>query len=203
MGQSPSPYGTVQQTRRLKHIIYGDKRDSTNVFNWLHVHINLPGTPNYRPGIPWLSKRRQDGTIAADVHDYVDDLRGCASTEEDAWRVGSHIAKTAFFYGVQDVARKRRQQTQRPGAWAGVVCGTMPTRPFVSVTQEKWNRTKIEIARLRAQVNLANATGGDGKVDHKTLEQVAGFLNHVARAFPTIKIYLNGVYATLNAWRPD
>ncbi|KAL7580706.1 hypothetical protein ACA910_002213 [Epithemia clementina (nom. ined.)] len=40
-------------------------------------------------------------------------------------------------------------------------------------------------------------------VNHKTLEQVAGYLNHVARAYPTIKIYLNGVYATLNAWHPD
>ncbi|KAL7564367.1 hypothetical protein ACA910_001517 [Epithemia clementina (nom. ined.)] len=40
-------------------------------------------------------------------------------------------------------------------------------------------------------------------VDHKTLEQVAGYLNQVAQAYPTIKIYLNGVYATLNAWRPD
>ncbi|KAL7580626.1 hypothetical protein ACA910_002142 [Epithemia clementina (nom. ined.)] len=61
----------------------------------------------------------------------------------------------------------------------------------------------MEISRLRVQVDLANSPGGDGKVDHKTLEQVAGFLNHVARAFPTIKLYLNGVYAMLNAWRPD
>ncbi|KAL7571135.1 hypothetical protein ACA910_014740 [Epithemia clementina (nom. ined.)] len=53
------------------------------------------------------------------------------------------------------------------------------------------------------QVDMANATGSDGKVDHKTLEQVTGFLNHVARAFPTIKLYLNGVYATLNSWRAD
>ena len=37
----------------------------------------------------------------------------------------------------------------------------------------------------------------------KMLEQVAGFLNHVARAYPLLKIYLNGIYATMNAWRPD
>ncbi|KAL7570121.1 hypothetical protein ACA910_019966 [Epithemia clementina (nom. ined.)] len=61
----------------------------------------------------------------------------------------------------------------------------------------------MEISRPRVQVDLANAPRGDGKVDHKTLEQVAGFLNHVARAFPTIKLYLNGIYATMNAWRPD
>ncbi|KAL7570120.1 hypothetical protein ACA910_019965 [Epithemia clementina (nom. ined.)] len=112
MGQCPSPYGTVQQTQRLKRIIYGDRTDGTNVFNWSHVHLNLPGTPSYCPGVPWLSKQRQDGTIAADAHAYVNDLRGCAATEEDAWRVGLRIAKTASFYGVQDAARKRRQQTQ-------------------------------------------------------------------------------------------
>ncbi|KAL7558193.1 hypothetical protein ACA910_007074 [Epithemia clementina (nom. ined.)] len=128
MGQSPSPYGTVQQTRRLKRLIYGNKSDDTNVFNWSHVHLNLPGTRSYCSGIPWLSKQQQDGTIAADVHDYVDDLRGCAATEEAGWRVGSRIAKTASFYGVQGAARKRRQQTQRPWAWAGVVCGTGYTR---------------------------------------------------------------------------
>ncbi|KAL7574612.1 hypothetical protein ACA910_002965 [Epithemia clementina (nom. ined.)] len=119
--------------------LYGDRTDGTNVFDWSHVHLNIPGTPSYCPGIPWLSKRRQDGTIAADAHDYINYLRVCAATEEDAWRVGSRIAKTASFYGVQDAARKRRQQTQQAGAWAGVVCGTSPDCPFVLVTQEKWD----------------------------------------------------------------
>ncbi|KAL7571687.1 hypothetical protein ACA910_011214 [Epithemia clementina (nom. ined.)] len=49
----------------------------------------------------------------------------------------------------------------------------------------------------------ATEPGGDGKVDHETLEQVAGILNHVARTFPTITIYLNSVYATMNSWHPD
>ncbi|KAL7565745.1 hypothetical protein ACA910_010185 [Epithemia clementina (nom. ined.)] len=116
MGQSPSPFSTIQQTHRLKQLIFGDPLDATNVFHWDRAIVNLPGRLNYKPGEPWISKRRPDGLIAADAHDYVDDLRGCAPTQEEAWRVGSQIAKIASFYGVQDAARKRREQTQRPGA---------------------------------------------------------------------------------------
>ena len=83
--------------------------------------------------------------LAADAHAYVDDLRGTGPTSHDAWQISSVIAKTASFYGVQDAARKRREQTQRPGVWAGVVCGTAPDRPFISVT---WEKTKREVARL-------------------------------------------------------
>ncbi|KAL7564921.1 hypothetical protein ACA910_009408 [Epithemia clementina (nom. ined.)] len=91
----------------------------------------------------------------------------------------------------------------QPGAWAGVVRGTSPDCAFVAVTKAKWDCRKTEIHQLRQAVDEASSSRGDGKVDHKMLEQVAGFLNHVARAYPTIKMYLNGVYATMNAWRPD
>ncbi|KAL7559945.1 hypothetical protein ACA910_008267 [Epithemia clementina (nom. ined.)] len=198
MGQSPSPYATVQQTQRLKRIMFGNRLDANNVFHWSHIRVNLPGTLGYQPGIPWVSKRHPTGQIEADVQDYINGLRGCAPSEEDAWRVGSQIAKIAAVHGIQDAARKRQQQTQRPGAWAGVVCGSMPLRPYVSVTQEKWDRTKHEIQRLKEEVRSAQKSE-TGLVTHKVLEQVAGILNHVARAFPTIKIYMNGVYALLNA----
>ncbi|KAL7579670.1 hypothetical protein ACA910_021820 [Epithemia clementina (nom. ined.)] len=203
MGQSPSPYVTVQQTRRLKMFFLGDPQDENNMFRWDRIELNLPGTLTYKPGEPWVSKRHKDGRLAADAHDYVDDLRGTAPTCEDAWQVGGRIAKTASFYGVQDAARKQRQQTQQPEAWAGVVCGTHPNRPFVSVTQTKWDRTKLEIQRLQDEIKSLTLPGSDKRICHKTLEQVAGFLNHIARAYPTIRIYLNGIYASMNAWRPD
>ncbi|KAL7581013.1 hypothetical protein ACA910_005822 [Epithemia clementina (nom. ined.)] len=165
--------------------------------------MNLPGTLGYQPGLPWIAKRRALGEIAMDTHDYFDDLRGMAHNAEEAWQAGSRIAKIAAFHGIQDAARKRCKQTQRSGAWAGVVCGSAPNRPFVAVTQSKWDRTKEEVKQLCNEVNTALAPGGNNLVDHKSLEQVVGYLNHVARAYPTIKLYLNGVYATLSAWRPD
>ncbi|KAL7565172.1 hypothetical protein ACA910_003361 [Epithemia clementina (nom. ined.)] len=141
--------------------------------------------------------------IADDGHNYVDNIQGTAPTAEDAWQVGSCIAKIVLYHGVQDAARKRHEQTQRPGAWAGVVCGTLLHRSFVSITQTKWDKAKSEIAQLREQMDAAQSLKSDGKLDRKTLEQVAGYLNHVARAYPTIKIYLNGVYASLNVLKPD
>ncbi|KAL7575181.1 hypothetical protein ACA910_018671 [Epithemia clementina (nom. ined.)] len=61
----------------------------------------------------------------------------------------------------------------------------------------------MEIQRLCDEVNSLSAPGSDNRICHKTLEQVAGFLSHIARAYPTIRIYLNGIYASMNAWRPD
>ena len=203
MGQSPSPFNTVKQTQRLKQVMLGNPQDSENVFRWDSVKINLPGTIDYKPGVPWIAKFRRDGKIAADAHDYVDDLRGTAPTAEDAWRVSSRIAKTASFHGVQDAARKRREQTQRPGAWAGVVCGTHPKRPYMSVTQEKWSKTQSEIQRLRDEVEARDKASPKGTVNCKVLEQVTGFLNHIGRAYWVVRIYLNGIYATMNSWRPD
>ncbi|KAL7556111.1 hypothetical protein ACA910_006202 [Epithemia clementina (nom. ined.)] len=84
-----------------------------------------------------------------------------------------------------------------------VLCGTTPSRPYITVTQTKWDRTKAEIARLRGLINQATMRNGQHQIEHKPKEQVASFLNHIARAFLTIKIYLYGVYATMNSWRPD
>jgi hypothetical protein len=140
--------------------------------------------------------------VAADVFDYVDDERGTGPTAEDAWRVGSKVGKTCSYYGNQDATRKRRAQSQTPGAWAGVLVGTTE-QVYVSVTDEKWAKTKQEIRRLRVAYDVATAPGGNHLLDRKLLEQVAGFLVHVTGAYPRLKVYLNGIYATMNSWRPD
>ncbi|KAL7579543.1 hypothetical protein ACA910_007918 [Epithemia clementina (nom. ined.)] len=97
MGQSPSPFVTTQQTRRLKRLILRDAQDHSNVFQWDYVKLNLPGTPAYQPGEPWISKQCNDGCLASDAHDYVDDLHGTAATMEEAWQEGARIAKTKAF----------------------------------------------------------------------------------------------------------
>jgi hypothetical protein len=202
MGERPSPYAAVQQGRRLRRAFLGDPANENNIFKWDYVEVNLPGSKGYRPGRPWFSKRRKCGDIAADAQDFVDDLRGTGKTAEDAWQVGTCIGKTASYYGVQDATRKRRVQSQTPGAWAGTVVGTVPST-FVSVTDEKWSKTKSELNRLDVAHQAAVKPGGNKRIELKLLEQVAGFLNHIARAFPLLKVYLNGIYATMNSWRPD
>jgi hypothetical protein len=74
---------------------------------------------------------------------------------------------------------------------------------YRAVTEEKWLKTKVVIQRLRDAYELATSSGGDGMLELKMLEQVAGFLVHVTRAYPRIKVYLNGLYANMNSWQPD
>ena len=93
MGLRPSPYQAVQTGLQLKQLALGDRRDVSNVFRWAKVRLNLPGSTGYDPTLPWVSKVRKDGlTLAADVHQFVDDLRETGPTEEETWRAGSRVA---------------------------------------------------------------------------------------------------------------
>jgi hypothetical protein len=47
--------------------------------------------------------------------------------------------------GLQDAARKRRSATTTPGPWAGVAVGTMPDGVYVSVSLERWIKTKAKV----------------------------------------------------------
>jgi hypothetical protein len=201
MGSKPAPYIAVQQGRRLKRMMLGDRTDENNVFRWNHIEMNLPGSPQYAPARPWISKRRKTGEIAADAHDYVDDMRETGPEAEDAWQASSTVGKTCSFMGVQDATRKHRPPSQTPGAWAGAVITTDNDNVYDSVTKDKWLKAKLEIARLREAYDEGRANGSN-QVLSKTLEQVAGYLNHIGRAYKIIRVYLNGLYATLNSWRP-
>ena len=108
MGLRTSPYQAVQTGLQLKHIALGERKDLNNVFRWETVRLNLPGDPEYDPALPWVSKVREDGSIAADLHQYADDSRVTALTKEEAWLASSKVAKTAAYYGCQDAPMKRR-----------------------------------------------------------------------------------------------
>jgi hypothetical protein len=87
MGLKSSPYQAVQAMLVAKEVILGDRTNASNVFRWDAVQMNLPGSPEYDPSLPWLSKIRvEDGKIAADLFIYVDDVRvtGNSAKECDA-----------------------------------------------------------------------------------------------------------------------
>ncbi|KAL7574690.1 hypothetical protein ACA910_003033 [Epithemia clementina (nom. ined.)] len=84
MGLSPSPYQATQSSQRIKVLAIGNRHDLSNVFRWDKTVMNLPGSTHFQPHKPWIFKVRRDGTIAVDVHPYVDDMRETAPTEESA-----------------------------------------------------------------------------------------------------------------------
>jgi len=132
----PSLYQSVQSSRRVKRKVFGVPSDSENIYAQDYVELNLPGSPTYQPGQPWVSKHTHEGTIAPDLYDYVDDLRNMASTQEEAWEGSAQVAKVLSYHRNQVAAQKKRQVTQQMGAWAGTIGGTSPERVYVPVTQE-------------------------------------------------------------------
>ena len=198
MGLTTSPYQSTMFAQRVKRIVFGDKSDPKNIFGWVDVRVNLPGDEQYDPSLPWLSKIRANGDIAADVHPYVDDLRETAPTEEEAWQAASRMAKGSADFGLQDAARKRREPSKTPGAWAGAVVETSDKgEVYKTVSQERWNKTRNHIKRLKEWAD------DGGLVDRKELERIRGFLVYVSLTFDVIVPYLKGIHLTMESWRDD
>ena len=195
MGMGPSPYQTTQGAQRVKELTLGNRMDSSNVFRWCRVALNLPGDEGYDPSCSPVRKLRGDGVLAADVHPYVDDLRETAPTEEESWCASSRVAKMAAYYGLQDAARKRREPSQAPGAWAGAVIESRPDGVYKMVSQERWDKVKSRLVVLERMVEAE-------RVDRKELERIRGFLVHVSLTYATMVPYLKGLHHTLESWRP-
>jgi hypothetical protein len=102
----------------------GDPKEVGNPFEWDHIELNLPCSKGYDATKPWIMKMRADGDIASEVVQYVDDVRIIAAIRELAWLCSSKMAKGLCFLGLQDAARKRREPSRRPGAWAGATVMT-------------------------------------------------------------------------------
>jgi hypothetical protein len=194
MGLTTSPYTTVQCAKRIKFLVLGESEDEDNVFRWETVRVNLPGDPDYDPALPWVSKVRKDGELAADVHDYVDDYRETAGTEEDAWAASSRVAKKIAYYGCQDAMRKRRAPDLFPGAWAGSVIDATGGSVHKMVSKERWEKVRKHVTNLKTWSNQSN-------IPHKELEKVRGFLVYVSLTYTGMVPYLKGIHLTLDSWR--
>jgi hypothetical protein len=178
------------------------------VFHWTSVVVNLPGTWDYDPTRPRLYKIRWDGNIAGDLIIYIDDVRVVANSLLEAWKASSKVAKTCAWLGLQDSARKRREPSKEPGAWAGTVMWATAVDVKKMVTQERWDKTKTKLDWIwRA---CQGERGGDiesacpaENIPHKKLESIRGFLVYVARTYPTMVPYLKGIHLTLDSWREN
>jgi hypothetical protein len=84
------------------------------MFQWEKVKLKLPGTEEYNPALLWILNLRANGTIAADIDGYVDDLWLTAPTKELAWQASARIAKVCAFLGLQIALEK---VGTRPTSW--------------------------------------------------------------------------------------
>jgi hypothetical protein len=168
------------------------------VFRWDFLRLNLPGSIDYLPHLPWVSKvRADDGKIANDYVTYVDDTRTCGGSLQDARWASRVVASRLKWLGIQDAARKWRDPSQDPGPWAGSVVHISTNGAIsLTVTQERWEKMKRIILWIEEEMK------GSDTIEFKTLERHRGFLIYVGRTYPVVIPYLKGIHLSLDSWRP-
>jgi len=173
MGLLNSPYVVVKATHLADESAVRNPSDPANPFQWTRVRGNLPGMNSYNPHLPWVSRLRPDGSLAAGVPRYVDDQQPVRISADDCWRVAHTISSRYGYPGLQVTSRKIRPPSQRPGAWSGAFVSAAAEGVGVSCGQEKWDKAKRILYNLQQQL-LAST-----ELSHKDLEQKRGFMVHI------------------------
>ena len=199
MGFRSSPYNSVKMYLIAEEVIKGDRLDADNPFWWHHIELNLPGTACYTPTRAWISKRRNDGSLASDMVVFVDDKRIAGSGPARVKDAGHASSTRESYLGIQDALRKWRSAggTKTPGAWAGSVVHVDEERGVMVLTsQEKWDRMK-DICRYWLRI----VESGETMLEYKKLQSDRGFMVYATRPYPAMKPYLKGFHLSLEMWR--
>jgi hypothetical protein len=141
-----SPYFALCMYVRGLELAIGDPSDTSSAFQWACVELNLPSSSNYNPVIPLVRKIRTDGLTAVDMVAFFNDGRVFGPTQPPLVAFGlRQVTSRIQTRGNQDAARKRREISLRPGAWASCIAYTDHgiVRRFTS--QEKWDKAKRHI----------------------------------------------------------
>lgn len=203
MGLRPSPFICTRSFAWGLEIIKGDRLSLLNPFRWDKVIVNCPGKVNYDPTMPRLFKwDSATQVIASDCKTYVDDLRTIGASEQGARRA-THLIETGLTYlGEQDSTRKRRPESQQPGAWSGSISLSIPNQGlYVKVSMEKWIRAQNIVRDLLSYFDESRKELP--RLNTKSLERGVGFLVHLSMTYPVIIPFLRGLYLTMNSCRPQ
>jgi hypothetical protein len=129
------PYQACQAVLVAKEYKLGDRRDPKNVFRWDVVQMNLPGSKEYDPSLPWVSKiHLEDGNIVADRFLYVDNGRLTGNSRDEVNKATRVATSRLQKLGIQDAPRKRCWGSRRPGAWAGSIVEATNDGVYVTVS---------------------------------------------------------------------
>ena len=193
MGMRDSPWRSIQMLLIAKVIAYGDRKDPNNPFQWESAILNLPGSWNYDPTLPWVYKLRVDLSIANEIYVYVDDGRVCGASKSLCWGACRRFSSICAKLGIQDAARKRTEPSQTPGPWAGSIMHTVDSLTSM-VSQKKWDKVKSIVREL-------DHFSTQLKVPRNRLEIIRGFLNYVARTYKWMVPYMKCLHLTIDGWR--
>ncbi|KAL7574604.1 hypothetical protein ACA910_002958 [Epithemia clementina (nom. ined.)] len=198
MRMTPSPYNAVTHFYLAEELARGSPTDPSNPCRFDEVRLNIPGSENYDPTLPWIMKWNVEANaLAGDVVTFVDDLRATGHSTENAWQVGRRVASRLQWLGLQDAPRKRGPPSQTPGAWAGSVFKISKLHICKTTTQEKWENGK---ARLKKYVEAFHEKAYPC-FDFKTMRSDVGFFVHQAMTYSCIMPFLKGFFLTMDMWR--
>jgi hypothetical protein len=139
--------------------------------------------------------------IAGDLLAFIDDLRASGHSVEKAWAIARQVGSRLQYLGLQDAPRKRRLPTLTPGAWAGSMFKSSEEDVIQMVTQAtKWDKAKAQIAKV---IRECKEGEGDPMLDYKQLEEIQGFLGHLAMTYDIVGTYLKGFHLTLASIHPQ
>ena len=200
MGMKPSPWVTIRLLSWMMEIVLGNPKEVNNPFRWDSVRMNLPGSEDYNPALPRVTKwNERTKAIACDCKFFCDDFRIIGPTSELTKAATHHLETTMSYLGIQDATRKRRAITQTPGEWTGsIVLSVKDVGVFVTVSKKKWDRARNIIKKWTTILDESEELP---MLTHSELESDIGFLIHLSMSYPMIKPFLRGFYLTLNSWR--
>ena len=196
MGFRPSPEWACRFYYLAEEFVRGNEQDIKNPLYWKSVILNLLGSDNYNPSLPNVYKWNDlVENIAGEIKACVDDLRVIGLNLEHAWAIARLIASRLQFLGIQDAPRKRRTDN---GAWAGMIYHTSPSEIQTTVSVSKWLKGRSYIDLLVNEIK----DNPDVEFEFKFLEQIRGYLCHLAMTFEILFPYLKGFHLTLCSHLP-
>jgi hypothetical protein len=196
MGLKPSPFMAIRFYYLAEEFARGNRWQKDNPLRWDRILLNLPGATDFDPTMPRVMKWDElIKNIAGDIVAFVDDLRASGHSVERAWAISRQVVARLQYLGLQDAPRKRRPPVRTPGAWAGSIFTTTENTVLQSISQEKWDKVKAQLKEL-LEVFLSSVSP---LFNYKRLEQIRGFLCHVAMTYALVTPYLKGLHLTLAA----
>ena len=197
MGLKFSPYQTIRMLQVAEEFVVGRPDTESNPFHYSAVKLNLPGTKEYKPGMPWFMVVTKDGDLAAALAIYVDDERIHASSCEQAWACAHQVATREAYLGIQDAARKRRPPSQKAGAWAGSIVRSNGLDVGIMTSDERWRKAKDMVWKWHERLSQSP----DISLNTKELRSDRGFLIYITRTYKCLNTFLKGIHLTIDGWR--
>ena len=128
---------------KARFMTYRDRREPSNPFRWETVRLNLPGSAEYNPAVPWVFKVMNNSLVACKIYIYVNDGQLMGPTKLEAWLAACRFCSTTLVHlCVQEAPRERYKPLTKPGPWAGTVTRTSNRAVLATVMVEKWLKSQ-------------------------------------------------------------